>query len=451
MNINEVHKVYFLGIGGIGMSALARWFKAHGTSVAGYDKTPSPLIDELEKEGIDVHFDDDIQKIPADADLVVYTPAIPKDHQEYNYLQKQDIPMLKRSQVLGEISRKYPTIAIAGTHGKTTVTSMVAHILKASDVQLSAFIGGIANNFNSNLVLSDTTDVVVVEADEFDRSFLTLHPDIAVVTSMDADHLDIYGSKDYLTESFFLFTQQIRKEGHLILAEGLPVSETYSQSLQRYSAVQDSAYQVSKLHYQDGKLCFDIQGEGEYHEGFSMEMPGRHNAENALAACLACVQYGLSWEQVKQALASYRGVKRRFDIRSHKANLVYIDDYAHHPKELESTIQATREMFPGKKVCGIFQPHLFSRTRDFADDFARSLELLDELALMEIYPARELPIEGITSSFLLDKVRLEAKSILQKADVESYVEACKADIILTLGAGDIDRHIESIENIVNRS
>lgn len=449
MNLETLHRVYFLGIGGIGMSAIARWFNAQECSVSGYDKTPSPLTQQLMNEGIDIHFEDNPNKIPEDTQLVVFTPAIPKNNQEFIQLSKSQIPMLKRSQILGLISEQHPTIAVAGTHGKTTVTSMIAHILKENDIMLSGFIGGIANNFASNLVLSERTDVVVVEADEFDRSFLTLHPNIAIITSMDADHLDIYGKHEELKESFILFAKQIKEGGKLIVRHGLEEMPSIKADRTSYGSEKEAYYSLSNLLYKEGYMHLDVQVDHEYKTTLQMSMPGRHNAENALAASIACLNYGLSFGQIKRALYTYKGVKRRFDIRVNTQYNVYIDDYAHHPTEIESIVKATREMFPGKTICAVFQPHLFTRTRDFANDFAESLALLDEVALMEIYPARELPIDGINSQFLLDKIQMEKKSIVAKEEIADFVKNNTADIILTLGAGDIDRHVLEIEKIIS--
>lgn len=451
MNLKSVKHIYFLGIGGIGMSALARYFNFEGKKIAGYDRTPSPLTKELQKEGIQIHFDDSISNIPQEAELVIYTPAIPKDNKEFQYLEKSEIPMLKRSEILGEISKDYITIAIAGTHGKTTITSMVAHILKYNGYAVNAFIGGIANNYESNLVLSKEAKVMVVEADEFDRSFLTLHPDIAIISSMDADHLDIYNNAQYLKDSFFLFSEQIKSNGWLIRQNNLEASPKFAGNQARYSVSECEDYEAYNIHYMDGLTHFGLEKEGKYLSNFSFILPGHHNVENATASIIACNTYGLSFKEIAQALLSYSGVRRRFEFLIREDDLTMIDDYAHHPEEIKASVKATRSLFPGKKITGVFQPHLFSRTRDFMDDFADSLGLLDEIILLDIYPARELPIEGIDSEMLLNKIDLEAKHLWSKERLLDEIDQMKLDVLLMMGAGDIDRLMQPIkEKLLNK-
>lgn len=446
MNLKAVKSIYFLGIGGIGMSALARYFNFEGISVTGYDRTPSPLTDRLIEEGIQIHFTDSIDLIPKDIKLIVYTPAIPSDLQEYRFLKDSGIPMLKRSEVLGGISKDYFTIAIAGTHGKTTITSMVAHILKHSGVAVNAFIGGIANNFDSNLVLSKNAKVMVVEADEFDRSFLTLHPDMAIISSMDADHLDIYSNVDYLKESFFMFSEQIKAGGYLISQSQLEIASGFIGESISYSATKKADYNANNLGVENGRTVFDLINKEDKLTQISLQLPGNHNAENAIAASVAALQYGLSAEQVSDALSNYKGVRRRFEFLIDTDDLVMIDDYAHHPTEIKACLQAAHSLFPNKKITGVFQPHLYSRTRDFMDDFAESLGQLDELILLEIYPAREKPIEGITSAALLEKVSIENKQLCTKEELPNCIDKEKTEVLIMMGAGDIDRLLHIVKS-----
>ena len=445
MNLKTVENIYFLGIGGIGMSALARYFNFEGKNISGYDRSPSPLTESLESEGIDIHYTDSQELVPKDNQLVVYTPAIPKENKEFQYLKSLGIPILKRSEVLGEISKDYFTIAIAGTHGKTTITSMVAHILKYNGVAVNAFIGGIANNFNSNLVLSKDAKVMVVEADEFDRSFLTLHPDMAIISSMDADHLDIYSNVDYLKESFFMFSEQIKTGGYLISQSRLDVAPRFSGMQISYSATEPADYSAEDIRVQNGKSLFSLFNKDKKISDFELSMPGLHNTENAMAAIIASRLYGLNSLQIADALSNYKGVRRRFEFLIHSDSIVMIDDYAHHPTEIKATLHAVRSLFPKKKITGVFQPHLFSRTRDFMDDFANSLALLDELILLEIYPARESPIEGISSSTLLAKVDLKNKLVSSKEDLLGNIDKENTEVLIMMGAGDIDRLLQDVK------
>lgn len=464
MNLDSIKNVYFLGIGGIGMSALARYFKATGKEVSGYDKTKTPLTDELISEGIEVHFEDNVECIPSDVRqpttdvLVVWTPAIPKDHQELNFFQKNGFEIKKRSEVLGLITQEAFTIAVAGTHGKTTTSSLIAHILRSSEVDCTAFLGGITQNYGTNLLLSEKLKgqkrkskikpIVVVEADEYDRSFLTLHPDIAVITSVDPDHLDIYGDQKQMEESYSQFANQVKKGGTLIIKKGLDkvLVLTKTDKTFTYSMRQSSEYYSRKVAIKKGDFMFDVVTPDQPIRGFQLAVPGRHNVENSVAAVAVAHQMNIFSGNIKNAISTFKGVKRRFEYQIRSNKLVFIDDYAHHPEELRACISAVKEMYPTKKVTGVFQPHLFTRTRDFADAFARSLELLDELILLDIYPAREKPIPGVTSAMLLEKIGLKNKKMLSKAELVAEIRSRELEVLVTLGAGDIDALVEPIKN-----
>lgn len=455
MQLDKIHTVYFIGIGGIGMSALARYFNAKGKAVSGYDRTPTPLTDRLVDEGIPVHFEDNVDLIPAKVKdesekagvLIVYTPAIPDDHKELNFLMELGHPLFKRSEVLGMITRETFTIAVAGTHGKTTTSTIVAHVLKQSGYRSDAFLGGIATNYNTNALIDEESKSTVVEADEYDRSFLTLHPNIAVVTSLDADHLDIYGDKGHLEESFALFLSQVKPGGIVVSRSGLDVTVNDDVTHLKYSLDdQEADVHARNIHILDGYYIFDVESKyGNMHD-VTLGLPGLHNVENALAAIAIAQELEIENTVIRQCLADFKGVKRRFETHVKSASHIYIDDYAHHPEELRATISSVRDMYPDKKITGIFQPHLFTRTRDFADEFARSLELLHELILLEIYPAREEPIEGINSQYLLDKVNLEQKALLTKKELIDDLKSRELEVLLTLGAGDIDQLVEPIKN-----
>ena len=447
MNLSSIHNIYFVGIGGIGMSALARYFVANNKCVAGYDKTKTEITDHLEDLGIHIHFDDSVANIDtrflnAESTLVVYTPAIPKDHKELTYFRNSHYKVLKRSEILGEITRDTFCLAVAGTHGKTTTTSILGHLLNECNIEVTAFLGGISENYNSNLILNGT-EVTVVEADEFDRSFLTLSPNMACITSMDADHLDIYGEAKTLQESFVAFSHRLKENGKLFVRNGLPLKGiTYG--------IEDNAdYSAQNIKIINGTYVFDIKTPNTVLETFKFNLPGRHNLSNALIAVAMAVEYGCPHQQLAKALASYKGVKRRFTYQIKTDNLVFIDDYAHHPEEINAVHDAIREMYPNKKVLAIFQPHLYSRTRDFADDFAHKLSLFDRVVLLDIYPARELPIEGITSKWLLDKIENKNKKLINKADLISEVKNTDAQIILTIGAGDIGEEVKHIKNALS--
>jgi UDP-N-acetylmuramate--alanine ligase len=446
MDLKKIHTLYFLGIGGIGMSALARYFNSLGVKIFGYDKTQTILTKELEQEGMIIHYEENISALPENIDVVVYTPAIPKEHKEFLYFKSQNVKMIKRSEMLSIVTQDTFTIAVSGTHGKTSITSMIAHILICDGKKVNAFVGGIMKNYNSNLIISKDADYTVVEADEFDRSFLTLNPDIAVISSMDADHLDIYGTKENLQESFFLFANKIKSDGSLLIKGNLKFEEEVKSKTYRYSLDNDSDFFASDFKIEKGKFIFSINAGTEIIDHIAFGLPGRHNAENAIAAAAVALLLKIDIPTIKHALETYQGVQRRFDYRINTNDLVYIDDYAHHPEELKACISSVKELYSDKKICGIFQPHLYSRTRDFADEFAKSLELLDDLILLEIYPARELPIEGITSEMLLGKVKIKNKLVCKKEELLDILKKKKLEVLLTLGAGDIDQFVLPIES-----
>ncbi|MCK9421255.1 MAG: UDP-N-acetylmuramate--L-alanine ligase [Bacteroidales bacterium] len=463
MVIEKIKSVYFIGIGGIGMSALARYFVLRGIRVSGYDKTPTTLTDQLIREGIPIHFEENINLIPEKPDLVIYTPAIPLDNAEFLYYKGKELPLKKRAEVLGMISAPHKTIAVAGTHGKTTISTLIAHILHCANVDFLAFLGGISKNYGTNFLTNSppyhlTTSLshqpatfCVVEADEYDRSFLQLAPFIAIITSADPDHLDIYSHPGNLKKTFEEFTSHIATGGSLIMKQGVGLTSiqknTYSNY--SYSLHNEAGFYAKKVRVEQDLFHFDLVMPDGIIENIVLGVPGWFNLENAVAALAAGHLLGIDEAYLKDALRSYRGVQRRFDFRIRNDNLVYIDDYAHHPEELRACISAVRAMYPGKKITGVFQPHLFSRTRDLATGFARSLELLDELLLLDIYPAREKPIKGVDSRMLLDLVQLKIKKIVTKNEVVSLLEKNKPEILLTLGAGDIDQLVNPITNALS--
>lgn len=448
LNLKKAESVYFLGIGGIGMSALARYFKSLGKKVSGYDRTSTALTSALRNEGITVCFSQDTSLIPHDIDLVIYTPAIKEDHPAYGYFRERGIPMLKRAEMLGLISEQYKTIAIAGTHGKTTTTTLAAHILDQSAVKCQAFLGGISRNYSSNLILNTGTPWLVAEADEFDRSFLHLRPHIAVITSIDADHLDIYGDHKSLLDSFGSFAGMIRENGFLIIKLGLNLSVNFKEgvTVYHYSAGDHCDYYPSDIKINGGIYTFSLCHPGGIIRDLTLGIPGYYNIENAVAACACALLSGVKEEEIRASLLSFKGVERRFDIRINESGVVYLDDYGHHPEELKACISSARQMFPGRKITGIFQPHLYTRTRDFADDFARQLSLLDEVILLPIYPAREIPIPGITSEMLLEKITNPDKRLVQKNDLPQCLDLSEIEVLITMGAGDIDTLVSPIEN-----
>jgi UDP-N-acetylmuramate--alanine ligase len=447
MELNAIQRVYFVGIGGIGMSAIARYFAKRGCLVCGYDKTQTELTGVLEQEGILIAYADDISAIPADfhenneETLIVYTPAIPGSAVILNYFKDKGFELKKRSEVLGIISKGQFCIAVAGTHGKTTTSAIIAHLLTHSGYGCTAFLGGISTNYNSNFLIGKN-DVVVVEADEYDRSFLTLHPDISVITAMDADHLDIYGDAAQLNESFELFAGQLKDGGKLFVKEGLPLNGI------TYSADLDSSLKASNIHVEQGNFVFDFEDGYTRLKDLTLSLPGKHNVENAVAAIGVALSLGIPPRSIKKAIASFKGVKRRFEYLVKSPEHIYIDDYAHHPEELRACFDAVRQLYPDKKLTVIFQPHLFTRTRDFADDFAKVLSTVDHLLLLEIYPARELPLPGINSQFLLDRISLEDKELCGKDRVLEYVKNKKPELLLTVGAGDIDTLIQPLKAIL---
>ncbi len=455
MNLKNLKYVYFLGIGGIGMSAIARWFIANGYQLAGYDKTPTPLTDALQQEGASIHFEDDVQQIPASflantaETLVVYTPAIPANHSELNYLKNAGFTLMKRSQVLGLLTQNMKTIAVAGTHGKTTTSSMVAHLLKNAGKNVTAFLGGITQNYGTNFLINESPDdiICVVEADEFDRSFLTLFPDLTIVTSTDADHLDIYGDHAHVLESFRMFVGQIKPDGKLFQKIDLGLEAATSNEAFAFSLNQGD-YHSANLRIENAEMHFDIVYPGGVIEDCSLLTPGFHNVENALAATAVALEAGLTPAQVKDGICSFGGVKRRFEYHVRTAEVVYIDDYAHHPTEIEAFLQSVKALYPDRKLTAIFQPHLYSRTRDFQEGFASSLSLADSLILLDIYPARELPIEGVTSDIIFDKVTLSDKVLVKKEEVLGILAERKPTLIVTIGAGDIDTLIPAIKNLL---
>ncbi|OUR94481.1 UDP-N-acetylmuramate--L-alanine ligase [Flavobacteriales bacterium 34_180_T64] len=447
MNLDRIHNIYFIGIGGIGMSALARYFVAKNMRVSGYDKTKTEITIGLESLGVKIHFEDSIQLIETcflnpEKTLIVYTPAMPDNHSELAYFRTNQYTVLKRSEILGLITKDTYCLAVAGTHGKTTTTSILGHLLNECNIEVTAFLGGISENYNSNLILNGT-EVTVVEADEFDRSFLTLSPNLACITSMDADHLDIYGEAEELQKSFVDFSKRLKPNGKLFIKNGLPLKGI------TYGIEDDSDYSAQHIKIINGTYVFDIKTPNTVLENFKFDLPGRHNLSNALIAVAMAVEYGCPHQQLAKALASYKGVKRRFTYQIKTDELVFIDDYAHHPVEINAVHQAIREMYPNRTVLAIFQPHLFSRTRDFIEDFAEKLALFDEILLLDIYPARELPIAGVTSKWLLDKIDNKNKKLINKSDLISEVKQSNAQIILTIGAGDIGEEVEHIKQALS--
>ncbi len=442
MNLKDIHSVYFIGIGGIGMSALARYFDFIGKPVAGYDKTPTPITDGLQEKGILVHFEDNIDLVPdtfkQPGTLVVYTPAVPASHSELNFYKENGFEIKKRSEVLGIITKDSFCLAVAGTHGKTTTSCILAHLLKECGLPFTAFLGGVSEDFNSNFVL-EGTEYSVVEADEFDRSFLRLFPTVACITSMDADHLDIYGTKEELQQSFRDFARKIKPGGKLFVRKGLPMEGT------TFGIEDGSDFCIEHIDIEQGTYVFDIVTPSEVLKQVRFDKPGRHNLLNGLVAFAMAAQIGCDTQLLAEALGTFKGVQRRFSYQIKEKGFVFIDDYAHHPTEIDAVHQAIREMHPGEKVTVIFQPHLFSRTRDFVDDFAKSLAQFDEIILLEIYPAREEPMEGITSTWLLEKISNPNKKLISKAELIKEVKNCKTGVLVALGAGDIGLEVPKIK------
>ena len=456
MKLNHLHSVHFLGIGGIGMSALARYFNHLGIPVSGYDKTPSPLTEKLASEGMQISFVDSAAEVPArvkankENALIVWTPAMPKDSEQLNFFRNEGYALHKRAAVLGMITANMPTIAVAGTHGKTTTSSMVAHLLKSGGENIAAFLGGITQNYQSNLILHDEqagASTVVVEADEFDRSFLHLHPNTAVLTSADADHLDIYGDDQVMMDGFRAFLDLIAPDGKLYIQskayEKLAKSDFGTVKVTKYG-VKAGEIQAENVKALPGYFSFDFVKGSKRINSLELRMPGFHNVENALAAIAIALDYGLTEDKITAGLRSFKGVKRRFEIHVQEDSKVYIDDYAHHPEEISAFLGSVRAMYPSKRLTAIFQPHLFTRTRDFAAGFSESLSLADEVILLDIYPARELPIAGVTSEMLLADISADKKSLQSKEAILDYLNANRPEVLVTIGAGDIDRLVEPI-------
>jgi len=440
MGILDKKYYYFIGAGGIGMSALERFFKSIGKNVLGYDKTPTELTSELIKEGIDIHFEDNIDLIPTEINkentLVIYTPAVPKDHKELNYFFDQNFEVLKRSEVLGVITKNTHAIGVAGTHGKTTTSSILGHILKVANFEATAFLGGIAENYQSNII-SNGSKYTVAEADEFDRSFLRLSPKVAIITSDDADHLDIYGEREEVKKSFQEFASIV--EDQLFVRKGLNFANAKT-----YGVNDGADYEATNVRIENGYYVFDVNTPTGKLTDIQFQLPGRHNMENAVAAIAVADYLGVSSDKIHEALASFIGVRRRFN-RFEINGKIYIDDYAHHPTELDAVINSLKELYPGKKILGVFQPHLFTRTRDFAPEFAESLGQLDELMLLDIYPARELPIEGITSNWLAEMIDLDEKAVYSLEEALPAIKTKDFDVLLTVGAGNIDTIVKPIK------
>lgn len=445
MKALQTNTIYLIGIGGIGMSALARYFKQQGKEVSGYDRTETALTRQLEEEGINIHYTDDPAYIPCDAGLVIYTPAIPASNRELTYCREVDMNVLKRSEVLGIIAEGFKTIAIAGTHGKTSISSMIAHIMHHNAYAVTALIGGIMNNYDSNMLLSDKSKYLIAEADEYDRSFLRLHPYISVVSTLAADHLDIYGSLDNMKASFSGFISQTESMGKVILHESVKRMLKSSTDTMVYGMGSEADVRIEHVEVTEHHYHF-ILASGKEQISIKMLVPGIHNVENATAAASVCLQIGMSLDEIRDGLESYRGVKRRFEfILDDPAGSVFIDDYAHHPDEIRACISTARELYPEKMLTGVFQPHLYSRTRDLAGEFAKALDLLDELILLDIYPAREEPIEGVDAHLLLSQASMQNKSICSKEKLPAVLKQKQPEVLLTMGAGDIDKLVEPIK------
>ena len=459
MKIEDKHIVYFLGIGGIGMSALARWFMHSGKKVMGYDKTETPLTLRLEKEGAKIHYDDAVGNIPQEVlnnkedVLVVWTPALPKDHRELNHLKNAGFPIYKRSEVLGLITNQLYSVAVAGTHGKTTTSSMIAHILKTAGKSTLGLMGGVLQGYESNLIIegdgSDDT-IAVLEADEYDRSFLRLSPDISVITSADPDHLDIYGTYEEMKISFREFAGKTKQGGHLIVNNAITSWLTPGRSGISYHtySLDSGDYHAENIHVSGTDFMFDFHGKMAIIEQVRLPMPGQHNVENAVAAISTALQLGIDKQSILEGLASFKGIKRRFEYHIKSPELVYIDDYAHHPAEINAFMISVRTLYPKQKVVAIFQPHLFTRTRDFAGEFAQSLETADEIILIDIYPAREEPIEGVTTKLIYEKIKNPSKWLAPDDALLEKIAETEAEVFLTIGAGNIDRFVQPIKTLL---
>jgi UDP-N-acetylmuramate--alanine ligase len=448
ISLSSYNRVYFLGIGGIGMSALAKYFISENYIVGGYDKTPTRLTDELIQLGAEIHFEDLGENVPEKftlkaETLIIRTPAVPKEFGELLFFQKNEFSMFKRSEILGILTRNYKGLGVAGTHGKTTTSSLLAHILNESEIKCNAFLGGISSNFNTNYVGHPNAEYSVIEADEFDRSFLQLKPYAAIVTAMDPDHLDIYGTVESFQKGFQDYVGLVVEDGLLVSRYGLPLktkAEHYT-----YAINNDFAdFQITDLRFENEQFLFSVHGPNFLWEDVQLGIPGIHNAENALACVVLCLWLGLSEDEIRYGLRTFKGVKRRFEYHIQKPDFIYIDDYAHHPTEIKALLDSIELLYPNKKIVGIFQPHLFSRTKDFMDGFAEQLSRLDDCILMPIYPARELPMAGVTSDILLEKITAAKKCLLHENEIIDYIKDLKDTVLLTIGAGDIDRIVEPI-------
>jgi UDP-N-acetylmuramate--alanine ligase len=455
INLKDIRHIYFIGIGGIGMSALARYFHSLGIKVSGYDKTPSPLTLELEAAGMDIHYTDDLASAPRDADAVVFTPAIPAGHAELNFYRENGYPVMKRSDVLQIISEHAFNICVAGTHGKTTISTMIAHMLRDTGYGCNAFLGGISSNYHTNF-WSHERNLCVIEADEYDRSFLKLSPDIAIISAMDPDHLDIYGTASEMEDAYIKFVQKIRVGGLLISREGLKREDEFvADQHDKYSITPGYATVYTRnLRIEQGSYSFDVQWRTKELNSIQLNVGGIHNVENMVAAIAVAMHLGIECDLIRKAVASYRGVKRRFEFIVKSEEQVYVDDYAHHPEELRSLIKSVKMMYPDKQCIVIFQPHLFSRTKDLANEFAEVLDLADEVLLLPIYPARELPVPGVTSQLISELMENRKVALLEKDEVMEWVksEAGKMrgeKVLVTAGAGDIDRLVEPIKKILS--
>lgn len=454
MDIKAIHNVYFIGIGGIGMSAIARFFNTLGKNVAGYDKVSKPLTNDLVEEGINIHFNDSIENILSEYKnkkntLIVYTPAIPKDNKELNFFIENGFEIKKRSEVLGMLSQEKRCLAVAGTHGKTTITTMLSHLMKQSRMGCNAFLGGISKNYNTNYLVDKDSKYVVVEADEFDRSFMQLSPQKAVITSVDADHLDIYAGEEDIKDTFKQFVGRINSGGKLLMKKGLDfdLPERNDIEIYTYSLNQDTDFRAEDIRIENGLYVFNFIGVKGKISNLKLGLPGLINVENAIAAIGMATLSGVHNDEIFNSLQKFKGIQRRFDYQIQRDDFVYIDDYAHHPEELKASISSIKELFKGRKVTGIFQPHLYTRTRDFADGFAKSLDLLDEIILLDIYPAREEPIPGISSEIILEKIGNKNKTLCSKNELLELLENKNPEVLVTLGAGDIDELVEPIKKL----
>ena len=447
--LEHIKTVYFLGIGGIGMSALARYFRLLGCSVSGYDKTPTPLTKEMENEGISIHYTPEPELVPENVDLVIYTPAVPSDHEEWATIRQLQVPVMKRAEVLGWISRESKTLAVAGTHGKTTTSAILAHIFQSFFGEVNAFVGGIMVNYDTNFLYGAHSPYFIVEADEFDRSFLQLTPYMAIINSVDADHLDIYGAHDSVISGFREFAQRVDPNGFLVVKHDLkPLFLGQYPHVLTFGLEAAADFYAKNIRVENGRFVFDFHHPNGVISGLSLQLPGRHNIENTIAASAIALQCGISPEGISTAIGSFKGVKRRFEVSGEFTHTIYVDDYAHHPTEIERVLEAGRELYPAKRLTVIFQPHLFTRTRDFEDDFAKVLSRFDEVVLLDIYPARELPIEGVSSEHLAQKIINPNKVVLHKEDVVNHIASHQWEVLFTLGAGDIDTLVEPIKEVL---